>query len=167
MLGNSGTPGAGTTTVGGIPTGWSSSNTANVTTTIEVVLVEGGSRRGMDIAYASSGGSSQYGRFFAPQSTLSALGLAVGDHIEFYGQITVITAASGDQIVAQLVFVGATGKIVQLDAGAVVATSRLHSPRVRIPTGTTALQLFIYCLPAAGISSGRAVVSHLAVRKIS
>lgn len=167
MLGNSGTPGAGTTTVGGIPTGWSSSNTASVTTTIEVVLVEGGSRRGVDIAYASSGGSSQYGRVFASESSLSALNMAVGDYIEFYGQIRVITAASGDQIVAQLVFVGAPGKIVQLAAGAVVATSRLHSPRVRIPTGTTALQLFIYCLPAAGISSGRAVVSHLAVRKIS
>ena len=166
MLGNSGTAGVGTTTVGGLPTGWTSHNTPNCTSTIEVVGCSTHQRRALDMAYASSGGSGQYARAYSSQIALSVLGLSVGNQICFYAQIESISVGPADTVVVQCSFVGATGKLIQLSAGAATGVHRIRSSPIKIPVATTHLQFFVYALCGSSATTGRVKVSDICVTAI-
>lgn len=166
MLGTGGTAGTRTTSVGGIPTGWTSSNTANVNSTMEVEIFADHNRRCVDVQYASSGGSGQYARLFISSITLATLGLAVGDTIECYAQMQVVSAGVGDNSYAQFLLIGASDGM-QLSVGNVVGNHMLRSPPRKIPAGTTAIQLMLYCAPANAVSSGRVKFGDILCRKLT
>lgn len=162
MLGSSGTAGAGTTTVGGLPTGWTSHNTGACLSTIEVVTSPTHQRRALDVIYSSAGGAGQYARVYSAQMSLSTFGIAPGDPVRVYAQIEVVEASSTDTLIVQCVFVGASGKMVQLSAGAVLGVHRLSSGGIRVPAGTTGLQFFVYAL-CSSATTGRLRVCDICV----
>lgn len=164
LYGSGGVVGANTTSGSGLPASTNSAATATASATVDIGTFSDHGRRLITIVYTSTG-ASQYARLYTSSISLGSIGLAVGDTIQFYADIEVVSCGSSDNIYAQCLLMG-TSFGLELDVGNIPGRHRFTSPPVKIATGTTALQWLVYCA-SSSVTSGTVKVGDLLVKKVS
>lgn len=165
LYGSGGTVGANTTSVSGLPANVSSSASASASAAVELGNFSDHGRRLLTLTYSASG-ATQYSRIFSTNSVaLAALGLAVGDTIQFYADIEVVSCGPSDAIYA-LCLLNGTAYGLEVDAGNIVGRHRMLSPPVKIPAGTTGLQWYVY-IASSATTSGQVKAGDFLVKKLS
>ena len=164
LYGSGGTVGTNITSVSGLPAGITSGATATASAAIELSSFADHGRRMLTMTYTSTG-ASQYARFFCSSVSLATLGLAVGDTIQVYADVEVVSCGSSDNIYVSFPLVG-TSYALELDVGNVVGRSRVLSPRVKIPAGTTGIQ-FLFYMATSAVTSGVVKAGDFLIKKIA
>lgn len=164
LYGSGGTVGANTTSVSGLPANVTSGASATASAAVELGNFSDHGRRLLTLTYSASG-ASQYSRVFSNSVSLAALGLAVGDTIQFYADIEVVSCGSSDQIYG-LCLLSGTSYALEVDAGNIVGRHRLLSPPLKIPAGATGLQWYVY-IASSATTSGVVKAGDLLVKKVA
>ena len=159
-----GTAGAGVTTVGGIASGytWARLAGADATATVEMTTFPDRAGARFDVSWSATAAAQRI-NVTTPNTNIAPLGWAVGDWIELYADVEVVSAAGSENIEISLLQNG-NSIVSRLYFPPVPGRYRMSSTPMQITAGISQILVNGNIYPAAS-STGRLKVGDLIIRK--
>lgn len=167
FAGTDGTVTAPTTSTTGVPTRMTVGQTANVTSSWNKTGFTEDPGVAVEFQYTSTPGATQYTRIFSTAQTLAALGLSVGDWIQFEGIYEIDSCGVNDRFDSYALFNGPSIR-ASIQAPSAPGIYRLKTQPLQVPAGTTSIsfRLEVYTDTAAN-SSGKGRFGKFLARRVS
>ncbi len=165
--GTDGTVTAPTTTTTGTPTGTTANQAANVTSSYNKTGFRSEPGVAVECVYSSTPGASQYTRIYTVAQTLIALGLSVGEWLQFECLCEVDSAGINDRIEIYATFNGSSIR-ASMQAPCAPGVYRMKTQPLQIPPGSTSINFRLEVwTDTAAASSGKLRFGKFLARKVA